>query len=85
MAALGHSVHFIGDRPPQRLDLSQPGIAFHPTPNADPPAPGDAFGLAATLAAVSQAANLDVIHAHYARPHAVAAVLARDLGSRALS
>jgi N-acetyl-alpha-D-glucosaminyl L-malate synthase BshA len=80
MAARGHEVVFVGDAPPQRLDLTQPRLRFHPVPTGFDPPPGDAFALAAALLEVR---GLDLIHAHYALPHAAAAVLARQLGSTA--
>ena len=86
MAHRGHCVHFIGTDPPRRLDATA-GVAFHSVEVQDYPVfqhPPYALALASKLVEVSTWANLDVIHVHYALPHATSALLAGQiLGPRA--
>lgn len=79
LARRGHTVHFIGHEPPRRLHPEPPHLIFHPVPTAGPPHPeaGDGLALAAALTAVATRERLDLLHAHYAVPHALAAWLAR--------
>lgn len=82
LAQRGHQVHFFSYAPPVRLDLSQEGIHFHPVlvskyklfEYADYTLP-----LAVKLAEVADHEHLDIIHAHYAVPHATAAYLAKRM------
>src|SRR4051812_30751929 len=74
----GHGVHFVAAALPARLDPN--GIRLHAVPLEQPPPAGTqafAFALAARLIEVVQRERIDVIHAHYALPHAAAAALAR--------
>ncbi|HEY6908804.1 MAG TPA: N-acetyl-alpha-D-glucosaminyl L-malate synthase BshA [Myxococcales bacterium] len=74
----GHGVHFVGAALPGRLDPN--GIRLHAVPLEQPPPVGTqafTFALAARLVEVVQHERIDVIHAHYAVPHAAAAALAR--------
>jgi N-acetyl-alpha-D-glucosaminyl L-malate synthase BshA len=74
----GHGVHFVGAALPGRLDPN--GVRLHAVPLEQPPPVGTqafTFGLAARLVEVAQRERIDVIHAHYAVPHAAAAALAR--------
>lgn len=82
LAARGHSVRFFGAAPPPRFDPSAPGVSFcRVDPDAPPPVGRTAFhlALAGALAEAARKDGLDVIHAHYAIPHAASAVLARDM------
>lgn len=74
----GHGVHFVAAALPGRLDPN--GIRLHAVPLEQPPPVGTqafTFALAARLVEVVQRERIDVIHAHYAVPHAAAAALAR--------
>ncbi|MGE5049742.1 MAG: N-acetyl-alpha-D-glucosaminyl L-malate synthase BshA, partial [Deltaproteobacteria bacterium] len=74
----GHGVHFVGAALPGRLDPN--GIRLHAVPLEQPPPVGTqafTFALAARLVEVVQRERIEVIHAHYAVPHAAAAALAR--------
>ncbi|TNF37960.1 MAG: N-acetyl-alpha-D-glucosaminyl L-malate synthase BshA [Deltaproteobacteria bacterium] len=86
MAQRGHCVHFIGTDPPRRFE-SAPGVAFHSVEVCDYPVfqhPPYALALASKLVEVATWASLDVIHVHYALPHATSALLAAQiLGPRA--
>jgi len=72
-----HGVHFVAAALPGRLDPN--GVRLHAVPLEQPPPVGtQAFtlALAARLIEVVQRESIDVIHAHYAVPHAAAAALA---------
>lgn len=88
LARRGHQVHFICSGMPERLrqELTAaaptPGIFFHrvelhsyPLPHLDP----YPLALAGQLAAVADTEQLDLLHVHYAIPHATSAFLARQL------
>jgi N-acetyl-alpha-D-glucosaminyl L-malate synthase BshA len=87
LALRGHQVHFISTETPFRLGEFQAGLAFHQVLTPTYPLfrePQYLLSLANRLVQVSREFALDVIHAHYAVPHATAAFLARQvLGSRA--
>jgi N-acetyl-alpha-D-glucosaminyl L-malate synthase BshA len=80
LARRGHEVHFVGAALPGRLDPPPANVFLHKVALEEaPPLGSQAFCalLAATLAELSRAQRIDVIHAHYALPHAAAALLAR--------
>jgi N-acetyl-alpha-D-glucosaminyl L-malate synthase BshA len=91
LARGGHAVHLFSDDVPGRLDPAQPNVAFHRVaPPAYPQLKHSQYTLALTskIVEVSRRERLDVVHAHYALPHAVSAhlareVLASDAGGRA--
>ncbi|HZR10073.1 MAG TPA: N-acetyl-alpha-D-glucosaminyl L-malate synthase BshA [Myxococcales bacterium] len=81
LATRGHRVHVVGAALPGRLDPPPPGVELHAVPlSAPPPVNGQGFALAlaARLIDVVRREHIDVIHAHYASPHAAAASLARS-------
>ncbi len=82
MARRGHRVAFLSDKPPARLDLSCPNISFHAVATLDYPVPAQssyALALAAEMIEVAQKERLDLLHVHYAVPHALGAYLARQV------
>ena len=82
LARRGHRVVFLSDKPPARLDLSCPGISFHAVAALAYPGPGQssyALALAAEMIAVARQEPLDLLHVHYAVPHALSAYLARQV------
>ena len=82
LAARGHQVHFISHDVPFRLDLTRPGIHFHPVEVPSYPLftyPPYDLALASQMAAVAEEWRLDLLHVHYAIPHATAAYLARAM------
>jgi N-acetyl-alpha-D-glucosaminyl L-malate synthase BshA len=91
LARRGHAVHLFSDDVPGRLDPTQPNVTFHQVaPPTYPQLKHSPYTLALTskIVEVSRRERLDVVHAHYALPHAVAAhlareVLAADAGGRA--
>lgn len=88
MAARGHEVHFFSYAPPARLDAFNEHIHLHEVEVSSYPLfkyPPYDLALASRMAEVAEDADLDLVHVHYAIPHTVAALLARDiLSPRAL-
>ncbi len=82
-AKLGNEVHFVADRVPFRLtELSQENVFFHKVESMTYPlfdAPLTTLAEASKLAELIEELGIDIVHAHYAVPHATAAVLARDM------
>ena len=86
LAERGHRVHFIAYDVPSRLDRFVENIFFHEVEIRDYPLFGHSpypLALASKMVEVSTYATLDLLHVHYAIPHATSAYLARQiLGSR---
>jgi N-acetyl-alpha-D-glucosaminyl L-malate synthase BshA len=81
MAERGHAVHFIGYDEPRRL-RSHPNVAFHGVEVRDYPVfhhPPYILALASRIVDVATWHGLDIIHVHYAIPHATAAIMARQV------
>jgi len=82
LAQRGHEVHFITYAQPGRLDTSRSGIFYHQVMVPDYPlfeyAPYSQ-ALAGKIAACAIEQGIQLIHAHYAIPHAASAILARNL------
>ena len=82
LAARGHEIHFISYQIPFRLGHVTERIYFHEVGIMQYPVFEHApYTLALTSSMVDVAKNfgLDVLHVHYAIPHATSAVLARDI------
>lgn len=82
LANKGHQVHFITYQQPARLDSFHENIFYHEVRTNDYPlfdyAPyGTA--LASRIVDVTKHENLDLLHVHYAIPHASAAYLAKQI------
>jgi N-acetyl-alpha-D-glucosaminyl L-malate synthase BshA len=82
----GHRVHFMGLEPPFRLKHNfSEALKFHKVWVKEYPVfdyqPYD-LALASQLSAIIDRCNIDVIHSHYALPHAVSALLAREIAAR---
>jgi L-malate glycosyltransferase len=80
MARRGHEVHFISYDPPFRMQLKSPQVFFHPVVINDYGLfkyPDYTLPLSVKMAEVSRDYQLDILHLHYAVPHATAALLAR--------
>ena len=81
LAARGHQLHVFSDERPGRLGDDSERLRFHPVAIRSYPQLKDspyALALASAIACVSQRERLDVVHAHYAIPHAISAYLARQ-------
>jgi len=84
LARRGHQVHFISTETPFRFGEYQAGLSFHPVRTPTYPLfrePQYLLTLANTVVQVARQHRLDVVHAHYAVPHATAAFLAREVVS----
>jgi N-acetyl-alpha-D-glucosaminyl L-malate synthase BshA len=82
LARRGHEVHFLSYERPFRLPVDAPRLHFHPVGiNAYGlfKYPDYTLPLSVKMAEVSRDHKLDVLHVHYAVPHATAAVLARSM------
>jgi N-acetyl-alpha-D-glucosaminyl L-malate synthase BshA len=82
LADRGHHVHVISADQPFRLGSFHPGLVFHQVNTPSYPLfrePQYIIGLSNTVVQVAREHGLDIIHAHYAVPHATAAVLARQV------
>ena len=82
LALRGHEIHFISYAQPIRLRGAEPNIHYHEVevsryPLFDYP-PYD-LALATRMAEVAQLYDLDLLHVHYAIPHSVSALLARQM------
>ncbi|MEO4053146.1 N-acetyl-alpha-D-glucosaminyl L-malate synthase BshA [Solibacillus sp. CAU 1738] len=82
LAERGHEIHFITSGVPFRLNKIYPTVFFHEVEVSNYSvfqySPYD-IALASKMAEVIKEEQLDVLHVHYAIPHAVCAVLARDM------
>ncbi|MVP00009.1 N-acetyl-alpha-D-glucosaminyl L-malate synthase BshA [Paenibacillus lutrae] len=82
LAEKGHEVHFITHSMPFRLGKFHRNIYYHEVEVSDyyvfryPPYD---LSLASKLAQVAQMQGLDLLHVHYAIPHAVCALLAKQM------
>ncbi len=82
LARRGHDVHLVSTEPPFRLRDFQAGLAFHRVDTPSYPLmrePQYLLSLANRLVQLAREVELDVLHAHYAVPHATAAYLARQI------
>ena len=82
LAARGHRVHILSSDTPFRLGDYQPGLSFHRVETPAYPLfrePQYLLSLATKIVQVARDERLDIIHAHYAIPHAGAAYLARQI------
>lgn len=82
MARRGHRVHFICADVPRRLNRFQDNIFFHEVEVRDYPVfitSQYALSLVSKMVEVSTYENLDLLHVHYAIPHATSAYLARQI------
>jgi N-acetyl-alpha-D-glucosaminyl L-malate synthase BshA len=82
LAEKGHKVHFISYRVPARLELYVENIYYHEVSFADYPlfewAPYET-ALSSKIMDVALHEKLDLLHVHYAIPHAATAYLAKQI------
>jgi N-acetyl-alpha-D-glucosaminyl L-malate synthase BshA len=82
LAHRGHQVHFISYSQPIRLTEPHPNIHFHEVEVSQYPLfeyPPYDLALATRMAEVAEIYELDLLHVHYAIPHSVSAMLARQM------
>jgi len=81
LAARGHNVHFISSTLPTRLTELNERVHFHEVEMMSYPLfehqPYD-LALATKMATVARSEKLDLLHVHYAIPHSISAILARE-------
>jgi len=82
LARRNHQVHLISTEPPFRLGEYEAGLAFHRVQTPTYPLfrePQYMLSLANKMVQLSREFSLDIVHAHYAIPHATAAYLAKQI------
>jgi len=82
LAARGHQIHFISYAMPMRLDEYLGNVFYHEVEMASYPVfefPLYTPALASKIVEVARFEKLDLVHAHYAIPHAISAFLARQI------
>jgi len=81
LAERGHNVHFISSVLPTRVTELNARVHFHEVEMMSYPLfehqPYD-LALATKMATVARAEKLDLLHVHYAIPHSISAILARE-------
>jgi L-malate glycosyltransferase len=81
LAARGHTVHFISSSLPTRLTELNERVRFHEVEMMSYPLfehQPYTLALATKMAKVAESENLDLLHVHYAIPHSISAILARE-------
>ena len=82
LAKKGHQIHFITYAQPTRLDFLSENLFYHEVSVKDYPLfdyPPYEIALAARMVDVVEFEKLDLLHVHYAIPHASAAILAKQI------
>ena len=82
LAAKGHQIHFITYQQPFRLTGRERGISYHEVAVPSYPLfeyPPYDLALATRMSEVGEYYDLDLLHVHYAIPHSVSALLARQM------
>lgn len=82
LAARGYEVHFISYANPIRLDPGLPRVHYHEVEVSTYPLfqfPPYCLALSSRMAEVAESYSLDVLHVHYAIPHSISALLARQM------
>lgn len=82
LANRGHDVHFITYANPIRLDTGTPRIFYHEVEVSTYPLfqyPPYCLALASRMAEVAEDYQLDLLHVHYAIPHSISAMLAKQM------
>ncbi len=82
LANQGNEVHFISYSEPARLDVLKPNITFHPVEVENYPLfqyQPYSLALSTLMVDIVKQHGLDVIHVHYAIPHAYAAFIAKQI------
>lgn len=85
LAQRGHEIHFISYAQPFRLSGREERIQFHEVPVSNYPLfefPPYSLALATRMSEVAEYYDLALLHVHYAIPHSVSAMLARQMLAR---
>ena len=81
LAVRGHTVHFIASSLPTRLTELGERVRFHEVEMMSYPLfehQPYTLALATKMSTVARSENLDLLHVHYAIPHSISAILARE-------
>src|SRR2546422_6231098 len=81
LAARGHTVHFISSALPTRLTELNERVRFHEVEMMSYPLfehQPYTLALATKMSTVAESEKLDLLHVHYAIPHSISAILARE-------
>jgi len=81
LAKRGHTVHFISSSLPTRLTELNERVYFHEVEMMSYPLfehQPYTLALATKMSTVAETENLDLLHVHYAIPHSISAILARE-------
>lgn len=82
LAIKGHKIHFISYSQPARLDFFSENLFYHEVTVSKYPLfeyPPYETALASKLVDIVKFENLDILHVHYAIPHASAAIMAKRI------
>jgi len=87
LAARGHQIHFISYAMPMRLDGYLGNVFYHEVEMATYPLfefPLYTPALASKIVEVTRFEKLDLVHAHYAIPHAISGFIAKQILNNSL-
>ncbi len=87
LASLGNVVHIISYSPPFRFNKFKENIYYHNVSFPNYPLfefPLYSISLAAKIAEVVRNENIEIIHCHYAIPHTISGIIARDIVNKYL-
>jgi len=82
LALKGHQIHFISYATPFRLDRYNSNLMYHSVDMTSYPLfkfPPYTLALASKMAEVTRDFNIEILHVHYAIPHASCAFLAKEI------
>lgn len=82
LAEHGHEIHFISTSLPARLDITLPNVYFHKVNVGNYPLfeyQPYSLALSTIIVNIAQHYGLDLLHCHYAIPHAYAAYFAKQM------
>jgi N-acetyl-alpha-D-glucosaminyl L-malate synthase BshA len=82
LARRGHQIHVFSDALPSRIDEAHPNVTFHEVAIPDYPTLKHSpytLALASKIIEACRRQPLDLLHVHYAVPHAISAYLARQV------
>jgi L-malate glycosyltransferase len=82
LAKRDHEVHFISYEQPFRLDQFHKSVYFHEVEMLEYPLfkyPPYSLSLSVKMAQIIESEKLDILHVHYAMPHAASAYLAKKI------
>lgn len=82
LAERGHNIHIISYAVPFRFQTYRSNLSYHEVEVSAYPLfkyPPYDLAMAGTIMEVAESSGLDILHAHYAIPHAISGILAREM------